>query len=227
MGCIVAKFGGSSLADATQLAKVKKIIEADPDRRYVVPSAPGKRTKSDSKVTDMLYGLYEAAAYGEDIHPVYKRIFERFTGIRDALGLSIRIEEHLEQVREDILAGESKDYAASRGEYLNGLLLADYLGYAFIDAAEVIKFDKRGKYNAIETIDMLRAHLKDCERAVIPGFYGSMPDGSIRTFSRGGSDVSGAIVAAAAQADLYENWTDVDGFLMADPRIVQHPRKIE
>lgn len=227
MGSRVAKFGGSSLADASQMEKVREIVLADQDRRFVVPSAPGKRFDNDTKVTDLLYELKRTIEYGKDHKGIFSKICQRYTDIRDQLGLSIRIEDYLEQVEQDLLEGESIDYAASRGEYLNGLLLADYLGYEFIDAAEVIKFDRRGKYDQRTTMDILPHRLKEVEKAVIPGFYGSMPDGSIRTFSRGGSDITGAIVSAAAEVDLYENWTDVDGFLMADPRIVHHPRKID
>lgn len=227
MAGIVAKFGGSSLADAAQLEKVKKIIEANPERRYVVPSAPGKRHSDDTKVTDLLYMFQKSVQYGHDSTEIFRKIFERYVGIRDALHLSIPIEEYLETVRENVMKGASEDYTASRGEYLNGLLLADLLGYEFIDAAEVVFFDKRGKYDAAKTIDHMETRLLKAGRAVIPGFYGSMPDGSIKTFSRGGSDVTGAIVAAAASADLYENWTDVSGFLAADPRIVNDPKPIE
>ncbi|MEY8382466.1 aspartate kinase [Christensenellaceae bacterium 44-20] len=227
MAITVAKFGGTSLANTKQILKVKEIIQADEHRRYVVPSAPGKRTPDDEKVTDLLYLLQRSAEYGHDYEMVYNKIRTRFTEIRDGLGLNIKIEEYLKEILEKILAGADADYAASRGEFLNGLLLADLLGYEFIDAAEVIFFDKRGKYDAAQTISALSKRLKDCPRAVIPGFYGSMSDGSIKTFSRGGSDVTGAIVAAAAGADLYENWTDVSGFFMADPRIVKQARKID
>lgn len=227
MGSIVAKFGGSSLADASQMEKVRNIVMANRDRRFIVPSAPGKRFDGDTKVTDLLYELKHTVEYGKDHKKVFAKICKRYIEIRDALGLSIKIEDYLSQVEQDILEGESSDYTASRGEYLNGLLLADYLGFEFIDAADVIKFDRRGKYDQSTTMDLLAHRLRDVDYAVIPGFYGSMPDGGIKTFSRGGSDITGAIVAAGAEADLYENWTDVDGFLMADPRIVPNPRKID
>ena len=227
MAITVAKFGGTSLANTKQILKVKEIIQADERRKYVVPSAPGKRTPDDEKVTDLLDLLQRSAEYGHDYEAIYKKIRTRFIDIRNGLRLSIKIEEYLEEILEKILAGADADYAASRGEFLNGLLLADLLGYEFIDAAEVIFFDKRGKYDEAQTISALSKRLKDCPRAVIPGFYGSMSDGSIKTFSRGGSDVTGAIVAAAAGADLYENWTDVSGFFMADPRIVKHACKID
>ena len=218
----VAKFGGTSLADAVQIAKVKKIIEADPARRYIVPSAPGKSDRYQIKVTDLLYGLESAIEQGEDYRPFYDKIFARFTDIKRDLGLSVNIEARLEEILANLLDGAGADYAASRGEYLNGMLIADYLGYAFVDAAEVILFDKRGKYDEKRTEKVLSERLRGLERAVIPGFYGSMPNGSIKTFSRGGSDVTGAIVSAAVRADLYENWTDVSGFYMVDPRIVKH-----
>lgn len=227
MAITVAKFGGTSLASAKQILKVKDIILADKSRRYIVPSAPGKRTPDDEKVTDLLYLLQRSAEYGHDYEATYQKICSRFIEIRDKLGLHVRIEEYLEEIREKILEGADADYAASRGEFLNGILISELLGYEFIDAAEVIFFDKRGKYDAAQTMSVLSKRLKNCERAVIPGFYGSMSDGSIKTFSRGGSDVTGAIVAAASGADLYENWTDVSGFYMADPRIVKHARKID
>ena len=223
----VAKFGGTSLADAVQIAKVKKIIEADPARRYIVPSAPGKSDRYQIKVTDLLYGLESAIEQGEDYRPFYDKIFTRFTDIKRDLGLSVNIEARLEEILANLLDGAGADYAASRGEYLNGMLIADYLGYAFVDAAEVILFDKRGKYDGKRTEKALSERLRGLERAVIPGFYGSMPNGSIKTFSRGGSDVTGAIVSAAVRADLYENWTDVSGFYMVDPRIVKHAKKVE
>ncbi len=223
----VAKFGGTSLADAIQIAKVKKIIMADPARRYIVPSAPGKSAIYDVKVTDLLYGLENAIEKGDDYLPFYRQIYSRFIDIKQQLGLETNIESELEKILRDLLNGEGVDYAASRGEYLNGMLIADYLGYTFIDAAEVILFDKRGKYDEKATERVLSDRLSHLEHAVIPGFYGSMPNGSIKTFSRGGSDVTGAIVSAAVRADLYENWTDVSGFYMADPRIVKHAKKVE
>jgi len=227
MSSKVAKFGGSSLADAAQILKVKEIIEADANRKFVVPSAPGKRSADDIKVTDLLYALHSAALHLDDTKEIFAKIKNRFVGIRDELGLKTDIEARLDVILEDIKKGASKDYAASRGEYLNGLLLADLLGYDFIDAADVIFFDKKGAYDAAKTMKTLPGALKLHERAVIPGFYGSMPGGKIKTFSRGGSDITGAIVARAADAELYENWTDVSGFLMADPRIVSGPRKID
>ncbi|MEA4853206.1 MAG: aspartate kinase [Christensenella sp.] len=227
MAVKVAKFGGSSLASAEQILKVKDIIRAEESRKFVVPSAPGKRFSDDIKVTDLLYALHRAVMALDDTKEVFGKIVKRYTDIRDELGLKIKIEEHLDKVLSDIKDGASEDYAASRGEYLNGLLIADLLGYDFIDAADVIFFDENGGYDAKKTLSILPGALKLHERAVIPGFYGSMPNGKIKTFSRGGSDITGSIVARAANADLYENWTDVSGFLMADPRIVENPKKIE
>ncbi len=227
MAGIVAKFGGSSLADASQLVKVKQIVEENSERRYIVPSAPGKRFSGDMKITDLLYLFQQSVEYGHDYNGIFNKIAERYIGIRDDLHLQIEIEKHLEIVKENVLKGGSADYAASRGEYLSGLIVSDLLGYEFVDAADVVFFDKRGKYDSAKTIQVMENRLKNIERAIIPGFYGGMPDGSIKTFSRGGSDVTGAIVAAAANAELYENWTDVSGFYMADPKIVKNAKKID
>ncbi len=227
MSLTVAKFGGSSLAGSCQVLKVKKIVEADPARRYIVPSAPGKSKFYTEKITDLLYALQDAVQGKQDYTEIYQKIYDRYVGICNGCGLQLRIEEYLKEIRSNILAGAGADYAASRGEYLNGLIMADVLGYEFIDAADVILFDKRGKYDEANTEKVLGERLKKVSHAVIPGFYGSMPDGSIKTFSRGGSDITGAIVAAAARADLYENWTDVSGFFMADPRIVRNAKKVD
>lgn len=223
----VTKFGGSSLADASQFEKVKNIIMADSERRYVIPSAPGKRNSKDSKITDLLYLCKAHVDTGIALDDVFKHIFDRYTGIVDDLGLNFNITEHLNIVKKDLENGASRDYAASRGEYLNGLILANYLGYEFVDAKDVIEFTKDGSLNEEKTYEKLKNKLKNVERAVIPGFYGADEDGEIVTFSRGGSDVTGALVAASVNADLYENWTDVSGFLMADPRIVENPKAID
>ncbi len=223
----VAKFGGSSLADANQIRKVADIIHADPSRLYVVPSAPGKRTASDEKVTDLLYQCYEAASAGRDYHKLFDRIKARYQSIIDGLGLSLSLEEEFRRIEEDFSARKGRDYAASRGEYLNGILIAHFLGFTFLDAAEVILFDEQGRFLSEETNRLLSGRLSGEEKVVIPGFYGAMPDGSIKTFSRGGSDITGSIVARAVRADLYENWTDVSGFLVTDPRIVENPVPIE
>ncbi len=222
----VCKFGGTSLADAGQIKKVKEIIEADAHRRYVVPSAPGKRSGGDTKVTDLLYAFHDAVKSGGDWETIYSEIFGRFVEIRDELGVSTKIEKHLDTVKERVLCGASVDYTVSRGEYLNGLIIADLLGYEFIDAADVIFFDAAGSFEGEKTRTVMRGRLHEAERAVIPGFYGSKPGGEIKTFSRGGSDITGAIVARSARAGVYENWTDVPGFLVADPRIVENPNVI-
>ena len=228
----VVKFGGSSLADAHQFKKVGKIIRKDVDRRYVVPSAPGKRSPDDTKVTDMLYSCYAQALLEEEdsqesFETLLGAIRERYESIIRELGLSLSLEEEFHSIRENFTRKIGRDYAASRGEYLNGRIMAEYLGYEFIDAAEVICFDKTGNFDGKKTQKILSERLANTERAVIPGFYGAMPDGKIKTFSRGGSDITGSIVAGAVHADLYENWTDVSGFLVADPRIIENPKEID
>jgi len=223
----VVKFGGSSLASAEQFKKVKSIITAYKDRRYVVPSAPGKRNSADTKVTDMLYHCYAKAANGENFDNEMKSIQARYQEIIDGLQLTADLTAEFATIKEQFAAKAGKDYAASRGEYLNGILLANYLGYEFIDSAEYIFFDENGAFLPEKTNAALSAKLATCDRAVIPGFYGSNPDGSVKTFSRGGSDITGSIVARAADATLYENWTDVSGFLVTDPRIVENPQVIE
>ncbi len=221
----VAKFGGTSLADAEQFKKAAQIIAQNPDRRYIVPSAPGKRFGADIKVTDLLLSLLKKDV---DQAKVLDAIFTRYDEIIAGLGLSL----DLSNARRDIekaLASDIKHpecYVASRGEYLSGLVMAEFLGFEFIDAAEVVLFDGKGNYDSKTTNNVLSKRLSSCPNAVIPGFYGAMPDGTIKTFSRGGSDITGSIVARAAGADLYENWKDVSGFLMADPHIVDHPRTI-
>ena len=223
---IVTKFGGSSLADAGQFAKVKAILAMDPARKYVVPSAPGRRFKDDDKVTDLLYRCHRQRSAGEDYQDTFDLIAARYMDIAEELGLHCDLGAALDEVNENIAGGASADYCASRGEYLNGLLLADYLGWRFLDAAQAVKFDAQGVLDSEETNRVLGQLLADGVPTVVPGFYGAMPDGSVHTFSRGGSDITGAIVARAAEADVYENWTDVSGFLMADPRIVTNPREI-
>ena len=222
----VVKFGGSSLADAAHFKQVASIIHADPARRYVVPSAPGKRFKDDTKVTDMLYRCYEMIRNGENIDEYYEQVKARYNGIIAELELDFDINGELEYVKNAMQAA-GRDYAASRGEYLNSLILSKYLKYDFIDAQNVIFFHENGTLDEEKTNDVLRAELKKHERAVIPGFYGVMPNDTIKTFSRGGSDITGSIVARAAGAHLYENWTDVSGFMMADPRIIDNPMSIK
>ena len=223
----VVKFGGSSLADAKQFEKVAAIIKADPARRYVVPSAPGKRFSGDDKVTDLLYQCYDHASKGENIDAEFQKIVDRYNDIIRDLGLDFSLDNEFAQIKSAFLFHAGRDYAASRGEYLNGKILAEYLGFPFIDAAGVIFFNEDGSFNAKLTNTILSAKLRTMHNAVIPGFYGAMPNDTIRTFSRGGSDVTGSIVAKAIHADLYENWTDVSGFLVADPRIVDDPVPIE
>ncbi len=224
----VVKFGGSSLADANQFRKVADIIRSDKERRYVVPSAPGKRFSDDTKVTDMLYACYDAITEeGKNAYNQFAPIAERFNGIISDLGLTLSLDEEYETIIENFRARAGRDYAASRGEYLNGIILANYLGYEFIDAAKVIFFRPDGRFDDTLTDSCLASVLHGVFHAVIPGFYGANPDGTVRTFSRGGSDVTGSIVAKAINADLYENWTDVSGFLVADPRIVENPDVIE
>ena len=223
----VVKFGGSSLANAEQFQKVGDIIRSEESRRYVVPSAPGKRFSADTKVTDLLYACYDKAEEGVDFSDVLAEIKERFYEIIKGLNLDLSLEEEFKQIEADFKAQAGKEYAASRGEFLNGKVMAAYLGYEFIDSATVIRFDKNGNFDADKTDRLLTKRLQKCERAVIPGFYGGMEDGTVRTFSRGGSDVTGSLVAKAIHADVYENWTDVSGFLVTDPRIVDDPAVIE
>ena len=223
----VVKFGGSSLASARQFKKVGEIIRADKSRRYVVPSAPGKRSDKDEKVTDLLYECYDAAAAGASYKKILEKIKKRNEDIIDGLDLNLNLDHEFARIEENFQAKAGRDYAASRGEYLNGILMAQYLGYEFVDAAEVVFFDDSGVFDAEATDKELSERLEHIERAVIPGFYGAKPDGTVKTFSRGGSDVTGSIVAKAIHADMYENWTDVSGFLVADPRIVDKPQVIE
>lgn len=226
MSIIVTKFGGSSLADANQFKKVKDIIVSNDARRYVVPSAPGKRNSKDSKITDLLYLCHAHVSTGISFDEVFNHIKDRYVGIVNDLNLDFDISKHLDIVKQDLENGASSDYAASRGEYLNGLILANYLGFEFVDAKEVMIFNADGSLDSDATDSALKAKLSKTPKAVIPGFYGADKEGNIVTFSRGGSDVTGALVAASIDADLYENWTDVSGFLMADPRIVPNPKPI-
>lgn len=222
----VVKFGGSSLASAEQFKKVGEIIRSDEGRRYVVPSAPGKRYSNDIKVTDMLYDCYRTAEEGNSIENKMKRIKARYQEIIDGLGLDLSLDTEFEIIAENFKNQIGSDYAASRGEYLNGIIMANYLGYEFVDPANYVFFDEEGVLDQKKTYKSLGSKLNDIERAVIPGFYGSNYDGTVKTFSRGGSDVTGSIVAKCVHADLYENWTDVSGFLVTDPRIVDQPEVI-
>ncbi len=225
MAVKTVKFGGTSLCNAENFTKVKNIILADKARKYVVPSAPGKRFPGDEKITDLLYLCYAKNSNGMSFDDTYEQITERYVGIEKELGLKTNIALELSAIKKNIFAGASEDYIASRGEYLSGLLLADFLGFDFYDAAELISFHADGTYDD-ETTQKWTQKLAETQNVVVPGFYGRKRDGSIKTFSRGGSDITGAIVARAVQADVYENWTDVSGFLMADPRIVENPKVI-
>ena len=227
MSLKVLKFGGSSLADAEHFRAVADIIKAEPERRYVVASAPGKRYSGDTKVTDLLYTCYELAANEESIDEVFDSIKERYNDIISDLGIDLDLTEVFEKIKNSIGHNAGRDYIASRGEYLNAMVLAKYLGFDFIDARKVIFFKENGTFDAEKTNSVLGEYLMRHERAVVPGFYGSMPNGTIKTFSRGGSDITGSIVARAANATVYENWTDVSGFLMADPRCINNPKTIE
>ena len=227
MNVKVVKFGGSSLADAEHFKQVASIIKADPNRRYVVPSAPGKRFKDDTKVTDMLYECYEKVRNHENIDELYQKIVDRYNDIIKGLDLDFDISGEFEYVKSALQHRAGRDFAASRGEYLNSLILAKYLKYDFVDAENVIYFKENGTLDEEKTNEMMREELMQHKHAVIPGFYGVMPNGTIKTFSRGGSDITGSIVSRAVDASLYENWTDVSGFLMADPRIIDNPCPIK
>ncbi len=223
----VLKFGGSSLADAEHFNRVKNIVTAEETRRYVVPSAPGKRFKEDEKVTDLLYACYDAAQSGNDFLSILAKIKTRYYDIINDLGLSVSLENEFKEIESYVMLEGNRDYTASRGEYLNGIVLSAFLGFDFVDAADVIFFHEDGTLDSEKTNSVMAECLKKHERAVIPGFYGVLPNGKVKTFSRGGSDITGAIVARATMADLYENFTDVSGFLMVDPRVVDDPMPID
>ncbi len=224
----VLKFGGSSLSDAAQFAKVKAIVLSDPTRRFVVPSAPGKRFSADEKVTDLLYAAHAAAGKdAQEFDRVFQTICDRYQGLITELSLNLDLSEELETVKQTLLQGSTSDYAASRGEYLNGKILAAYLGFPFVDAAEVVRFTEGHLLDAETTDRLLKDRFSQLDYGILPGFYGSDPKGEIVTFSRGGSDISGALLAKAVEAQVYENFTDVSGVLAADPRIVSNPRAIK
>ena len=227
MSIKAVKFGGSSLADASQFKKAAEIIKSDPERKFVIPSAPGKRSPDDVKVTDLLLKTYEIASKGGDITDIFAQIQKRYDQITRGLGLDMSLEPEFAKIKDGIVNKAGRDYTASRGEYLNGLVMARYIGFPFIDAAEVIFFGNNGSFDAELTNSVMGKKLSKYENAVIPGFYGTMPNGTIKTFPRGGSDITGAIVARAAGASLYENWTDVSGVLMADPGIIKDPKPID
>ena len=222
----VCKFGGTSMADANSIRQVKNIIEADASRRYVVVSAPGKRFKDDIKITDMLYRCYDEVVEFGNCKKSFSIIRERFVQIVKDLNLSLDINAVLDKTEQEINQSKCPDFSASRGEYLSAIIAADFLGYEFVDAADMIRFDSHGKLNNDYTADKVYNRLQKAERAVIPGFYGRNFQGEIKTFSRGGSDITGSIIANGVKAELYENWTDVSGFLVCDPRIVPEAKAI-
>ncbi|MFR4405910.1 MAG: aspartate kinase [Anaerovoracaceae bacterium] len=226
MGVKVAKFGGSSVADALQIEKIKNIVAKDKDIKYVVVSAPGKRFDEDSKITDLLYLCKTHIEHKIPYQQIFQVICDRFMAVEVNLGVDVDLKKEFNEIKKNLEEGATADYIASRGEYLNAILIAAYLGYDFVDSAKMVKFDEKGRFMEELTDKAIKKELKNHERAVIPGFYGSKTDGAIKTFSRGGSDITGALVARAVQADVYENWTDVSGFLMADPRIVDNPKPI-
>jgi aspartate kinase len=223
----VVKFGGSSLASAAQFEKVGKIIRSEETRKYVVPSAPGKRNPDDTKVTDMLYKCYALAEKDKTYDKLLSAIKDRYDSIIEGLGINFSLDSEFQKIDVNFRKKAGTDYAASRGEYLNGMVMAAYLEFPFVDAAEVIRFGDDGTFDPETTNTLMREKLQSMDCAVIPGFYGSYADGRIKTFSRGGSDITGSIVARAVKADVYENWTDVSGFMIADPRIIDKPKKID
>ena len=222
----VVKFGGSSLADAKQFRKVADIVKADKNRRFVVASAPGKRFSDDIKVTDMLYACYEKAVKGASFEKDFEAIERRYNSIIEELNVDIDLSDEYKHIKDAFAHRAGRDYAASRGEYLNSKVLAAFMGFEFIDPAGYLRFSEDGTFDLDTTLELLTPKLQSVEYAVIPGFYGSMPNDTIKTFSRGGSDVTGSIVARAVDAEIYENWTDVSGFLICDPRIVENPHPI-
>ncbi len=223
----VVKFGGSSLASATQFAKVGNIIKADPERKLVGPRAPGKRNAKDTKVTDMLYACYDLAEAEKDFTKELKKIKERYESIINGLHMTLSLDKEFDTIAENFKKKAGSQYAASRGEFLNGIIMANYLGYEFVDSAEVIIFNEDGSFDADTTDKLLQERLSKVENAVVPGFYGATLGGVVKTFSRGGSDVTGSLVSKAVHATAYENWTDVSGFLIADPRIIDNPKPIK
>ena len=220
MGIKVTKFGGSSVADAIQIAKTRDIIISDTDRKYIIVSAPGKRYNEDNKITDLLYLCKTHIEHNLPYEQVFQVICDRFTAMAINLGTKVDLTKEFAVIIDHLRKGASTDYIASRGEYLNAIITAAYLGFDFVDAAVMVHFDEKGKFLSEETNNSIKKELAKHETAVIPGFYGAMPNGEIKTFTRGGSDITGAIVARAVAADVYENWTDVSGFLMADPKVV-------
>lgn len=227
MSITVVKFGGTSMADAKSIRQVAEIIKQDKKRRYVVVSAPGKRFSQDHKVTDMLYACYHDMQINGECKATFDKIRERFKGIVADLNLTLDIDRYLDKVEEEMLKYNSAEFCASRGEYLSAVITAEVLGYKFIDAKDIMIFGENGDFDSERTNEKVKSVLNSVERAVVPGFYGGDCNGIVHTFSRGGSDVSGAVIARAVGASLYENWTDVNGFMSADPRIVDNPKPIK
>ena len=227
MNMTVCKFGGTSLADGNNIRRAAEIVLSDPSRKFAVVSAPGKRYSDDVKVTDLLYESFKESRGKDRCGEAFAKIRKRFLSIVAELGLNFDITPILDRTEADIAASGSADFAASRGEYLNARIVAVLLGWEFVDAKDIIFFDEKGAFDEKRSYPLIEARLSAAKHAVIPGFYGTGADGEIKTFSRGGSDISGSIVARAVNADLYENWTDVSGFLACDPRIVQSPEKSE
>ncbi len=227
MKTTVVKFGGTSLASAAQIEKAVGIVRGSRNRRYMVASAPGKRSGDDIKVTDLLYRCHDLAAAGQDFSETLAAIEQRFADIVRGLGISFDVAAEIAVLREHLQNHPARDYMASRGEYLNAKIIAAFLGWPFVDAAETVFFTETGALDGEKTFRVLGERLAGLDNAVVPGFYGVLPDGTVHTFSRGGSDVTGSIVARAVNAALYENWTDVSGMLSADPRVVDDPRVID
>lgn len=227
MNLTVCKFGGTSMADKQSVSRVKEIIKSDKARRFVIVSAPGKRYAGDEKVTDLLYKCHAERSNPERFSELFSKIRERYLSIVSELELKIDMQSYLDEVEEGIKTHERADYAASRGEYLAARFMAEVLGYEFVDAKDIIKFDAKGNYDAAASTRLVANTLSINKGAVIPGFYGATPTGAIKTFTRGGSDFTGAIVARGVMADVYENWTDVDGFMTTDPRIINKPALID
>jgi len=223
---VVAKFGGSSVANTSQFQKVKAIVEAKENRKVIIVSALGKKEKNDSKITDLLYLLHAHLRYSVPYDNVFSMIKNRFCNIKEELQLKIDLESEFNQLAKELNKELSMEYLASRGEYITAKMVAEYLGYTFVDAKDLICFDYSGLVNDKETEKAINEAYQKYHKIVIPGFYGAYPNGTIKTFSRGGSDITGAIVAKALGATVYENWTDVSGILMADPKVIDNPKRI-
>ena len=227
MSIIVSKFGGTSLANGRQFLRVKDIILSNEDRKYIVASAPGKSNSEDTKVTDLLYLSYDLAKHKITFIDTLEKVFDKYKDIIKNANLDLDLSEYFNQLKIDLESGKDRDFIASRGEYLNAYILANLIGYDFVDAKDLIFFDENGNFDEKKSYNAIENMKKNHKNAVIPGFYGSMPKGNIKTFSRGGGDLTGSIISRGVKTDLYENWTDISGFMSADPRIVKNPNKIE